>query len=727
METYSQHIELINDYLNNSLSKEAQIDFESKLQNDAEFNAIYKEHIIFVNGLKRINIKSDIQKAKRSYITEKWLKISGISIIIIGALVMLYTLVFNTSEIEPNSTDEHQSSIISNNPSEEKQASEISIDTLEVKNDSTASQIEVSYVKTSEQKRFGGISSTKIELKKRSKTHNIGTSKDTVIRCQEGTILRIKAGSFMHPNTGQAITGKVDLKVTEYYKLSDILITNLTTTSNGKPLETGGMIHIEAKQANINLELKDDKPIDILFPTQNKKPDMQLFSGKWEDDTMNWTLQDDELEAIEVSEKMIETLEETIEVPFHQVEQAPTFPGCEAKDNDSRKLCTVEAISKFVNQNFNKDITSGLGLTGKQRINCFFKIDLEGNITFIQTRAPNAVLSQEADRVIRLLPKMSPGLQRGRPVMVPYSLPITFNIEGNQNLTNQNSRAQITDSVIINSDIAFDPTIRGNSIKVDTVYSNTRGIQETIREIMHDKDFVVDSVFIKKWNQYKEQRLIRNIQLETKPNYFETAVILRKPLFGINNTEFKILEDDSISRGGHIIRIPWDDTKIPSRRVMKLVPKQLFSVGQKTVTAEEFEAKLGDKTDTSISSRHLSYYVLRTARLGWINCDRFISPKTKRIKYKLKIKNADDATISMVFKSINSVLPGKYNKGFYDFQTILDNEDVILVAIKRYNGKLYIDTIETKTEENPQISFEFKEVTTEELKTILEQLNGTFK
>ena len=107
METYIQYIELINDYLNNVLSKEARLDFESKLQNDPAFNVLYQEHIVFINGLKRVALKNDIQKAKQSYHIERLLKISGVSILVISVLIIVYSLVFNTSEMKPTPNSDH--------------------------------------------------------------------------------------------------------------------------------------------------------------------------------------------------------------------------------------------------------------------------------------------------------------------------------------------------------------------------------------------------------------------------------------------------------------------------------------------------------------------------------------------------------------------------------------------------------------------------------------------
>ena len=51
------------------------------------------------------------------------------------------------------------------------------------------------------------------------------------------------------------------------------------------------------------------------------------------------------------------------------------------------------------------------------------------NVVGVRSRAPHPRLEQEAARVINMLPKMKPGRQRGKAVIVPYSLPITFQVQ----------------------------------------------------------------------------------------------------------------------------------------------------------------------------------------------------------------------------------------------------------------------------------------------------------
>jgi protein TonB len=58
-----------------------------------------------------------------------------------------------------------------------------------------------------------------------------------------------------------------------------------------------------------------------------------------------------------------------------------------------------------------------------------FTIQKDGSIGEIKYRGPDKNLEAEAYRIIKLLPKMTPGKQRGRPVKVPFSIPITFKLQ----------------------------------------------------------------------------------------------------------------------------------------------------------------------------------------------------------------------------------------------------------------------------------------------------------
>jgi hypothetical protein len=119
--------------------------------------------------------------------------------------------------------------------------------------------------------------------------------------------------------------------------------------------------------------------------------------------------------------------QETLDIPFAVVDELPVFPGCESFETREKKAeCITQKINQFVNTNFNTSLGKELGLTGLNRIYVQFKIAKNGVLEVLGARAPHPALEEEARRVVNLLPKMTPGKQRGEEVGVLYSLPISF-------------------------------------------------------------------------------------------------------------------------------------------------------------------------------------------------------------------------------------------------------------------------------------------------------------
>ena len=129
---------------------------------------------------------------------------------------------------------------------------------------------------------------------------------------------------------------------------------------------------------------------------------------------------------------------EEVEIPFAVIEQPPMFEGCKTlSTTKEQRECTSIAITKHVQNNFNTDLAGELGLTGRQTIRVMFKINKEGNIVGVKSRAPHPKLEEEAVRVIKSLPKMIPGKQKGETVTVPYTLPIIFKVAEKDSVSNK--------------------------------------------------------------------------------------------------------------------------------------------------------------------------------------------------------------------------------------------------------------------------------------------------
>jgi protein TonB len=193
--------------------------------------------------------------------------------------------------------------------------------------------------------------------------------------------------------------------------------------------------------ASLNVEDEEDmvitqriEPVKPPPPPPPPAPEIieVVEDEKEVEETVIESTETDEEEAVEVEEIIEEDEgEEVIEdVPFAIIEDIPIFPGCEKGSKADKKACFSKKISKHINRKFNASLASDLGLSpGKKRIFVMFKIDKTGGITEIRARAPHPRLQKEAERVVRTLPRMTPGKQRGRPVAVRYSLTIAFQVE----------------------------------------------------------------------------------------------------------------------------------------------------------------------------------------------------------------------------------------------------------------------------------------------------------
>jgi protein TonB len=190
----------------------------------------------------------------------------------------------------------------------------------------------------------------------------------------------------------------------------------------------------------LNMDELDDEEIPITEQIQTPPPpppppaapeviEVVEDEEEIEETVIESTETTEEEEIVEVEEVVVEEVEEDIEVPFAVIENVPIFPGCEKGNNDVKRKCMSDKISKFVQKKFNTDLAGDLGLSGRQTIRVMFKIDRSGSVVGVRARAPHPRLEKEAARVINSLPKMKPGKQRGKAVTVPYSLPIIFAVQ----------------------------------------------------------------------------------------------------------------------------------------------------------------------------------------------------------------------------------------------------------------------------------------------------------
>ncbi|MGC4041777.1 MAG: energy transducer TonB [Flavobacterium sp.] len=381
----------------------------------------------------------------------------------------------------------------------------------------------------------------------------INNNKDTTIVCTEKTRIKISANSFAFADGSEA-SGKIAFSVKEFYRISDILLAKLSTTSNGNLLETGGMLHIVATSNDKPCGLKRNKKIIIEFPRKEEKKDMQLFTGRWSNETTDWQL-------IQNSIDMNQTFTNA------NVDVVPDFPG------------GMKKLYEFISRNINLDEEMKSG-----QIYTSFVIDREGNATNVKIlRGLGKSIDAEVLRVMKKIPKFIPGKKDGIAVNVTYNLPIRITGPGPEEIDNS---------------------------------------QQT-------------------------------------------------------RSEFK----------------------------------------------KQFEQDYNKDNFQEAGADQLTYYMFSSSSLGYINCDRFLNSNSNKIDYAFNFKDDSQTSVYMIFHSMKSILTQFSNNSGVAFKNIPSNQKVSVFAIKYFNGKPFLGTMEDVTSAKQIDNLSFRPTTLETIKTEMKKLD----
>jgi protein TonB len=119
-----------------------------------------------------------------------------------------------------------------------------------------------------------------------------------------------------------------------------------------------------------------------------------------------------------VVEKPVEKPKEVKEEIFRSVEQMPQFPGGDA------------ALMKYLSSHINyPPMAAENNVQGKVILQ--FVVEKDGRVGEVKVaRSVDKDLDKEAIRVVKSLPKFTPGRQNGQAVRVWYTLPVTFKLQG---------------------------------------------------------------------------------------------------------------------------------------------------------------------------------------------------------------------------------------------------------------------------------------------------------
>jgi hypothetical protein len=125
--------------------------------------------------------------------------------------------------------------------------------------------------------------------KKKTQKFTINANENNVIYGSKGTKVSLGGGT-LRTMTGQKVTGNVTLELKEVTELSEMIVNNAPTVSNGQILTSGGEVYVTASQNGAQLKLDDNASFFVSIAAPRGTTDsMNVFTGRDSSGTIVWT------------------------------------------------------------------------------------------------------------------------------------------------------------------------------------------------------------------------------------------------------------------------------------------------------------------------------------------------------------------------------------------------------------------------------------------------------
>jgi len=220
--------------------------FEQRLQTDTTLRQDLNRIQQLVGAIRAQGIKQEILRARTNRVLNRWLKGLGIAAVLLTA-AMTAVVAYNTYTRKTAPTND-----------------------TEIEN--TVSTTLPPFNET------GGNDWAQADSVLPTHTYTLDAAEDMAVETPSGIIFSIPKGSFTDKN-GTPVTGSYQLEVKEAMHPADIMKAGLSTWSDDKLLETGGMFYINARQDGENLQPAKGADITASVPKMQNRDDMMLFDG----------------------------------------------------------------------------------------------------------------------------------------------------------------------------------------------------------------------------------------------------------------------------------------------------------------------------------------------------------------------------------------------------------------------------------------------------------------
>lgn len=148
-----------------------------------------------------------------------------------------------------------------------------------------------------------------------------------------------------------------------------------------------------------------------------------------------------------------------------------------------------------------------------------------------------------------------------------------------------------------------------------------------------------------------------------------------------------------------------------------------FFLKNAEMTNEEFENKTIDDNFQETTVSDVNRYVFSSARLGWINCDRFLRNRISTTGFSVFIDETQNCIVNIVFHRFKTIMRGAVKSRRITFSNVPLGEKITIVAFKIVEDQIFLAVKETLITDKEETELDFQLVTKNLLKKEIEKLN----
>ena len=253
--------------------------------------------------------------------------------------------------------------------------------------------------------------------------HDVNVKKGKLINLQIGLIAVLSFSYFMYGVYTYTPTHKQE-------------ITNNKIDEENTTLIMGPVIEVpntpEVKVAETKPKIKKPAPITEkvkVVPDNSieEKTNTEAVEEQPKNQSVTKNNSSTETNTSTESKKTTHTSQKAIPFNPRTVDVMPLYPGCEKyKTKEAQNACFEDKVRKLIFRKFNKGIGEDAGITGKQKVLLYFEVNTNGEISNVKAHNQHDILINEAKRITKYLPTMTPAKSRNKNVKMSYTVPIVF-------------------------------------------------------------------------------------------------------------------------------------------------------------------------------------------------------------------------------------------------------------------------------------------------------------